>query len=180
MKNCSVCKKTLSIALFYTDRSKKDGLGSKCKECAKFSSRKPPKNLAQRKKKRKEWEARNKGTILEYQHRYRASHRESTKTYNRNYKRTKAQKHRLSVYGITQEMYDFLKLRQSNSCAICEKIFVGKIAPQIDHDHATGNVRGLLCWNCNIRLGYFENEIFSAQVKKYLQREYIEIKNKES
>lgn len=183
MKQCSICKKTLSLKLFYTDQSKKDGRGSKCKNCARKSSRNQyhnPKNSTQRKEKREEWISRNKEKIGEYQRIYRARHREKVREYNRNYKRTKQQKHRLEKYGIDQETYDFLKERQQSLCGICGRLFEGKISPHVDHCHKTGKVRGLLCWNCNIRLGYLESEVFRAQAEKYLQCEYIEIKNKES
>lgn len=54
-------------------------------------------------------------------------------------------------YGITIEEYDALFVTQSGLCSICagesERWLV------IDHDHNTGQVRGLLCWQCNGALG---------------------------
>lgn len=51
--------------------------------------------------------------------------------------------------------------RQGNACAICREPFAisdrrGKSAkdPHVDHDHATGTLRGLLCHHCNVLLGH--------------------------
>ncbi|HWB67634.1 MAG TPA: endonuclease VII domain-containing protein [Mycobacteriales bacterium] len=52
-------------------------------------------------------------------------------------------------YGIGQAEVDRMLAEQRGECAVC-----GKPDPEhIDHDHATGQVRGLLCFNCNQALG---------------------------
>lgn len=43
--------------------------------------------------------------------------------------------------------------RQNKSCAICLSPFPGMKKFQIDHDHKTGEIRGLLCWRCNLVIG---------------------------
>ncbi len=61
-------------------------------------------------------------------------------------------------YGITVEEYDVLYEEQNRGCAIC-------FAPTgsnnkrlaVDHNHETGEVRGLLCDDCNIGLGKFKD-----------------------
>jgi hypothetical protein len=50
------------------------------------------------------------------------------------------------------EEYEALKEQQGNCCAICNKLAVDKPL-QVDHDHQTNVVRGLLCFHCNILLG---------------------------
>lgn len=63
--------------------------------------------------------------------------------------RAKQRDWNLGRYGITSKDYDDMMKDQENACAICKvqiKLFV-------DHDHATGKVRGLLCHACNIILG---------------------------
>lgn len=41
---------------------------------------------------------------------------------------------------------------QGGVCAICNLPPRGKLPLNVDHDHKTGAVRGLLCWTCNHRL----------------------------
>ena len=56
-------------------------------------------------------------------------------------------------YGITAEEADYLLARQDGLCAICRSA----PAVHVDHDHATGAVRALLCFNCNGGLGQFKD-----------------------
>jgi hypothetical protein len=55
----------------------------------------------------------------------------------------------LKVYGLTLEERDAMIAAQGGVCAICEK----HEAVHVDHDHATGAVRGVLCFRCNAALG---------------------------
>lgn len=54
-------------------------------------------------------------------------------------------------YGITVEDYDRMFELQNGCCAICLEEFVE--TGHVDHDHATGAVRELLCISCNNMLG---------------------------
>ena len=60
-------------------------------------------------------------------------------------------------YGIGADEFDALVVAQGGVCAIC-----GKEAPEhVDHSHASGAVRGILCFNCNGGLGQFKDSIDS-------------------
>ena len=68
---------------------------------------------------------------------------------------------RLKAYGITSDQYEEMKERQKGLCAICGSEAVvrkdsdGELV--VDHDHETGEVRGLLCTLCNTGLGAFRD-----------------------
>ena len=56
------------------------------------------------------------------------------------------------VYGLTVADYNALLERQGGGCAICgQPRNSHRLA--VDHDHATGRVRGLLCAPCNHAIG---------------------------
>lgn len=78
-------------------------------------------------------------------------------------------KYSLQMYGITVDDYDNLLKKQNGVCALClkkETALQYKGGPvrslNVDHDHRTGKVRGLLCRNCNVALGllYDDLELF--------------------
>lgn len=60
-----------------------------------------------------------------------------------------------AVYGITQDEYNWLYKLQGGKCAWCQRA-TGKVKRlAVDHDHKTGEVRGLLCGPCNRTIGQF-------------------------
>lgn len=59
-----------------------------------------------------------------------------------------------NIYGINEDDFSAMLKKQGNKCKICNSFFTKK--PNIDHCHSTNKVRGLLCWNCNIGIGYFK------------------------
>ena len=61
------------------------------------------------------------------------------------------------LYGLSEERYAELLTAQDGRCAICQTDeWGGKHGvPHVDHDHATDEVRGLLCDACNNGLGRF-------------------------
>ena len=61
------------------------------------------------------------------------------------------ERHLLRKYGITLADYDRLLAEQDGRCAICRSTPNSKRRLSIDHNHATGQIRGLLCNLCNGR-----------------------------
>jgi len=84
--------------------------------------------------------------------------------------------HLMRLYGITPAEYDAMFEAQDGVCAICLKPETMSIAGVkrslcVDHDHRTGQVRGLLCAQCNFAIGKLDddpNVILAAAI--YLTR----------
>jgi hypothetical protein len=69
-------------------------------------------------------------------------------------------------YGITPEAYNSLLEAQKGLCAVCRTC----PAKAVDHDHKTGQIRGILCATCNTGLGVFkENEGNLLSAIEYLR-----------
>ena len=87
--------------------------------------------------------------------------REGTKLRNR----TKL----LERYGLTWKTFHALLDSQEGKCKICGNELTAEVsAPRarqacVDHDHTTGKVRGVLCSNCNLALGYLKDSVTSAR-----------------
>ena len=64
-------------------------------------------------------------------------------------------------YGVTIEEYKQMEKDQNYCCKICGGKNYKRLG--IDHDHITGQVRGLLCDSCNPALGGFKDNIESLQ-----------------
>lgn len=62
----------------------------------------------------------------------------------------------LKQFGLTVEIYDKMHMDQKGLCLICLKPETESKRLAVDHDHATGKVRGLLCSRCNSSIGKFE------------------------
>ena len=64
---------------------------------------------------------------------------------------------RLKKRGLSEEDYQSM-LAVVPGCAICGKLPTQNRRLAIDHDHKTGRVRGLLCWDCNGSIGKFRDD----------------------
>lgn len=53
-------------------------------------------------------------------------------------------------YGLSKEEYELMLSKQQGKCLCCS-VIPTKIC--VDHDHKTGEVRGLLCIKCNMAIG---------------------------
>lgn len=86
--------------------------------------------------------------------------------------------HLKRLYGITLEDYEEKLARQDNGCAICGAKIPGGNGTHfyVDHNHTTGQIRDLLCHNCNFVIGYAkeDTDILKAVIN------YLEIWGDES
>ena len=59
---------------------------------------------------------------------------------------------------ISNAQLEFFELRASGRCEICGTAPEPKRKLSLDHNHVTGNLRGLLCRYCNLGLGAFKDD----------------------
>jgi len=111
---------------------------------------------------KKAYRRRNRDRLRAYARAYRAAHRQRMREV---WKRWYVSKRRERIeyahlwnvqkrYGLSRDEYDTLVKRQNGLCAVCGKPPRSKFRLSVDHCHATGTVRGLLCSDCNLILGY--------------------------
>lgn len=81
---------------------------------------------------------------------------ENKKLYNR-------ARSRKRYSGFTQEEYETKLKEQEYRCAICKSETHNGINWCADHCHSTGTKRGVLCYKCNVGLGYFKDNIESLE-----------------
>lgn len=88
------------------------------------------------------------------------------------YKRYQRECFDRSKYNLQPQHKQALIDSQKNLCAICGYKFGQKIGDmKVDHNHNTGNVRGLLCDHCNRGLGFFrDNKDVMQNAINYLAR----------
>jgi len=78
-------------------------------------------------------------------------------------------------FGISKEDYRRMLLGQKGACAICRSTDprrAGVVHFAVDHDHDTGEVRGLLCHPCNTSLGLLQDspEVILAAAAYLIKR----------
>jgi hypothetical protein len=81
-----------------------------------------------------------------------AENKEKRREWQRNYDL-------MRKFNITTEQFNKMLIMQNGECAIChtqEFMNNGEVAA-VDHCYQTGNIRGLLCSNCNAGLGMFSD-----------------------
>lgn len=94
--------------------------------------------------------ANNRAKVCASQKAYREKNRERVKACQRN----SDLRHR---FGIDLEAFNLMVEMQGGKCAICHEPFQTGKGTHVDHDHATGKVRGLLCSKHNMGIGYFQD-----------------------
>ena len=120
------------------------------------------------KRKKREWYLKNKEKVAAQAKAWQEAHPERTreniarwKTENpervRVHEQKASRKQRLKQFDLTVEQYEEILHTQNGQCAICAQLCSSGRRLSVDHNHKTGNVRGLLCTRCNVRLGMIEN-----------------------
>jgi hypothetical protein len=117
----------------------------------------------------------------EYQQKRRLRNSSKEREYQKNYRDNNKDKRKNVMlklkFNLTLDEYNFMLDAQSGVCKICGMSETTKKNNSdevrmlcVDHDHNTGQVRGLLCNRCNRALGHYEASKPRAQeFEKYLE-----------
>jgi Autographiviridae endonuclease VII len=147
VKRCKQCDETKPLDDFYRDSGCRDGHRPECKRCnlarRKAAYRADPAPVIERAKR---WQAENPERYAQRQREYRESGKKAIADRKSHLKRK---------YGLTVEQYEAMLDAQGGVCFICRET-PGDLPLHVDHDHTTGDVRGLLCIRCNNALGLFQ------------------------
>ncbi|MER6049633.1 endonuclease VII domain-containing protein [Streptomyces sp. NPDC001793] len=156
VKRCPRCKDDKPGTAFARNRAMRDGLQVYCRECA--SSYHQTRQVARGRSVRPRVDVpaehkycRTCGEIKPHSEWTRnRSASDGFATLCKSCKAVKGRQHHLKRhYGITEAERDVMIAAQGGLCAICRKA----PAAHVDHCHATGKVRGVLCFNCNSAIG---------------------------
>lgn len=130
MKTCTGCKQTKPLDGFFRDTRKPGHLMSRCKVCKAQTWR--------------NWKKKNPDFDSKRYWQNRDSERE---------------RHLVRKYGVTFKIYMEMLAIQDGKCAICSRPQSESRMLDVDHDHATNEVRGLLCSTCNRLIGYAADSV---------------------
>lgn len=163
MRECFDCGRDLPFSEFYRSNDSRDGCSSYCRQCLNA--------------RHKMWKTENADHRRAYnRERSRRRDREELNAAARARRTTEAGKRatlhgRLRQdHGISLAEYEDMVARQHGLCAICMLPPGGESFADrrlhVDHDHASGRIRGLLCRYCNMGVGLLRDdpEIIAAAI----------------
>ena len=151
-KECTKCGKKKPLSEFHRDARRKSGRRGSChKCCATYTARRQKQHPEKFRKTVAQWRAANPTRAHKIQAKYLANNPD---TYWRSRLKCK--------FNMTPADYYRMLAQQDKVCGICGKPETRKVKGTlcklaIDHNHATGEVRGLLCSRCNLGLGVFND-----------------------
>jgi hypothetical protein len=147
-KNCRICGEWKPLEEFHRAKDMRDGHRNECKLCfkalakARYDSRSAVERATQ-------WRRDNPERFREYQKEYRARPERKRAMRDLHYRRT---------FGISADDFDALVASQGGGCAICGCVPEREASLHVDHDHLSGEIRGILCIGCNQGLGQFRDD----------------------
>lgn len=183
-KSCIVCKQMKLLPEFHQDRYRPDGRNPRCidccrklrghrprrkvidgkKECSKCLVMKPVDQFLRRDGPGTGCQSACKdcyyGKIKQYYRDHpeaRIRIRERSRQFRKDHPEKELHR-RIRSYGISGEQYAEMVSRSQGCCEACGQP-PGLKGLHIDHDHKTGEVRGLLCRECNVALGCVHDRV---------------------
>lgn len=138
-KICNKCNQEKIVALFVRNKGCKDGFAGICKKCSHLNY----------KNKKSNWSPQRKQQEKDKKIKWMKENLSKNKNWH-------LQHHLKRQYSLTLNGLETLKKFQNYKCAICSHVLE---KPCVDHNHKDGQIRGLLCRNCNTGLGFFKDKI---------------------
>jgi len=152
-KRCTKCRRLKPLNEYWRSKTSRCGLKQTCNDCSKKSVR--------------DWRANNLERDRKRNNEYRKTHPEYAERRRKREREKywadplKARHDRLRYnYGpdITLEWYRQVEAAQGGVCAICRRKCKTGRSLAVDHNHETGQIRGLLCQKCNHAIGLFSED----------------------
>ncbi len=166
-KNCHECGAKLEVNVNWYAAFMK-AHSNICKECYRSKGRERYKN---NREKIINWYKDNKEKIKERRRNQYRNNPEKKRERDRKWR--ESNKDRVREYGwrhqginITYREYEKMYEEQGGKCLFCGKEF--KVLA-VDHNHNTGEIRGLLCLRCNLKIEAYENVDVRNNIIKYLE-----------
>ena len=145
-KQCSKCHQVKSVTDFHRRRGR--GYQSWCKSCIKTEAQS---DKARRRR-------------IRYYAKHKTEMNRKTRIWDSTHSGQKKAVGRTHYYrfyfNLSLDDVETIKQFQRSLCAICGRLLT---KANIDHDHASGLIRGALCWNCNVMLGRARDSIDRLQ-----------------
>ena len=163
-KICSTCKIKKDVFDFHNNRAVPSGLANECKLCCSKRNKQRTKDG--------HWSkhyAKHKDKQLAMKKTYYQEHREEKLAYQRERRKDpevklrhnldKASKRTGYSRDVLIEFYNIQFEKQEGQCGICGK-HQSEFSKRfdIDHNHKTNELRGLLCSNCNLGIGNLRDD----------------------
>jgi hypothetical protein len=117
------------------------------------------KNLNKMREYSKKHYQKNKEKLKEKHRKYREDNIDKFNQYYQNnlakfkeYRR----RYKLKKYNLSLDQFNVLLNKQNHQCGICGGSLTDKNC-HVDHNHDSGEIRGLLCLNCNLGIGLLKD-----------------------
>jgi CRISPR/Cas system-associated protein Cas10 (large subunit of type III CRISPR-Cas system) len=162
-KDCGWCGIAKPLDDFYRMSSGKQGVRPECKACTReYRRRWYAQNREREIARVHEWQRENADRVNARSAEYRKKPGRARAMRDLYYRRT---------FGLTADDVDQLIAKQNGCCAICGRSPQRLASLHLDHDHTTGQIRGVLCSTCNQGLGQFkEDPTLLEAAAAYLRR----------
>lgn len=169
-KRCAICLEYKPLSEFYANKLMRTGKDCYCIPCRRaYTKQHAQKNKEAVYEMGRSYRRRNRDKIRRRQRAWANDNREHVNKKSCEFAANNPDARKSytlkNQYGITLEDYNNLCAAQNGVCAICarperaiSRYTKKAMTLAVDHNHATGKIRGLLCGRCNRGLGMFDDD----------------------